>query len=140
MNDQSTKCLSNHDANAATKLATGNVTTHAIAILRNTFHDTPPSLDFTHPTQTTAPTMQCVVLIGMPILLATKTVKAVPNSIAKPLKNNDCHEETRLICIQRTGRYLGGVTSVIFVPIVDMTLWPSIQRPMIILSAPNRIK
>uniref|UniRef100_A0A915HQF6 Uncharacterized protein n=1 Tax=Romanomermis culicivorax TaxID=13658 RepID=A0A915HQF6_ROMCU len=78
--------LVKYAARAATALATGKVTTQAMAILRNVFQETPPSFDLNQPTQTTAPTAQCVVLTGMPILLATKTVKPVPNSMAKPLQ------------------------------------------------------
>lgn len=38
-----------------------------------------------YPTQTTEPTLQCVVDIGRPALLATNTVSAAPNSIVNPL-------------------------------------------------------
>lgn len=41
---------------------------------------------FIKPTHTTEPILQCVVLTGKPILLQANTVKALPSSIAKPLK------------------------------------------------------
>lgn len=37
------------------------------------------------PTQTTDPTLQCVVDIGRPDLLATSTVNAAPSSMVNPL-------------------------------------------------------
>lgn len=45
-----------------------------------------------HPTNTTLPTMQCVLDIGIPSLLASKTVAAELLSTVKPLKgdNNNC--------------------------------------------------
>ena len=44
------------------------------------------SLDLTRPTPTTEPTLQWVLLMGIPILEATSTVKAAPISIQNPLK------------------------------------------------------
>jgi hypothetical protein len=41
---------------------------------------------FANPMMTTDPTLQCVDDIGNPILLANKTVDALPISIVKPLK------------------------------------------------------
>lgn len=38
-----------------------------------------------HPTNTTLPTLQCVVEMGSPILLANSTVADAPFSITKPL-------------------------------------------------------
>ena len=64
---------------------TGTVTSHAKAMFRKTFQSV-ILLDLTRPTKITAPTKQCVVLIGMPKLEARSTVKTVPNSIIKPLK------------------------------------------------------
>lgn len=42
---------------------------------------------FAYPTNTTEPTLQWVVEIGIPILLAKSTVSAAPISMVKPLKN-----------------------------------------------------
>lgn len=39
-----------------------------------------------HPTNTTLPTLQCVVDIGSPSLLANNTVAEAPFSITKPLQ------------------------------------------------------
>jgi hypothetical protein len=47
------------------------------------------SRDLTLPTMTTEPTLQCVVLIGIPIFEATMTVNALPTSIQKPLKRKE---------------------------------------------------
>lgn len=85
--------------------ATGTVTTQAYIILRNRFQSTAELLavddvlpfssshivdflitrDLVYPTNTTEPTLQCVVEIGKPILLANKTVIAAPISIVNPL-------------------------------------------------------
>lgn len=65
---------------------TGNVTSHANTMLRNSFQFT-TSRDRTLPTMTTEPTLQWVVLIGMPTLEATSTVKAEPISMQKPLEH-----------------------------------------------------
>lgn len=59
--------------------AIGTVINHANAILRNSFHDTPLPPREAHPTQTTDPTLQCVVETGRPTLLASRTVTAAPN-------------------------------------------------------------
>lgn len=40
---------------------------------------------YVHPTNTTLPTLQCVVEIGSPSLLANSTVAEAPFSITKPL-------------------------------------------------------
>jgi len=58
--------------------AIGTVISHANAILRNSFHDTPSPPREAHPTHTTDPTLQCVVDTGRPILLANRTVTAAP--------------------------------------------------------------
>lgn len=58
--------------------ARGTVMIQANAILRNNFHDTPSPPRDAQPTQTTDPTLQCVVDTGTPILLASKTVAAAP--------------------------------------------------------------
>lgn len=59
--------------------ATGTVISHANAILRNSFHDTPSPPCEAHPTHTTEPTLQCVVDTGRPTLLANRTVTAAPS-------------------------------------------------------------
>lgn len=65
--------------------AIGRVITQARRMLTNrrqlTF-----SRERKRPTQTTEPTLQCVVEIGSPNLLAIRTVNAEPISIATPLK------------------------------------------------------
>lgn len=84
--------------------AIGTVTTQAYIIFLNKLQSTalcesmgaPDSIasvdDFLFmifvacPTNTTEPTLQCVVEIGRPILLAIKTVIAAPISIVNPLK------------------------------------------------------
>lgn len=78
---------------ALRKAATGTVTTHAYTIdlkrrQSTAFSFTPVTgcgLAFEYPTNTTEPTLQCVVEIGNPILLAKRTVIAAPISIVKPL-------------------------------------------------------
>lgn len=67
--------------------ATGRVTSHAKMIDRNSdqstfFSSSPPNA---HPTNTTLPTMQCVLEMGIPSLLANKTVVAAELSTVKPL-------------------------------------------------------
>lgn len=62
----------------------GNVTSHAIKMLRKMPQFT-LSFDRALPTPTTDPTLQCVVEIGRPILLATRTVSAAPISMHTPL-------------------------------------------------------
>lgn len=64
--------------------AAGKVTNHAARILRNIPQLT-LSLERARPTNTTEPTLQCVVDIGRPILLAINTVRAEPISIQTPL-------------------------------------------------------
>jgi hypothetical protein len=79
---------------AESTAATGTVTTHAYTIDRKSFQSTAfsftpvtgSSLAFEYPTKTTDPTLQCVVEMGKPILLANRTVIAAPISIVKPLK------------------------------------------------------
>lgn len=66
---------------------TGRVTTQARMMFRNSFQST-DSRDLTLPTQTTEPTLQCVVLMGMPTLEATRTVSALPTSMQKPLERS----------------------------------------------------
>jgi hypothetical protein len=82
-------------------IQTGTVIIQAMMIFRNRLQSTAFFLTvwlfsdecgsgsvrpLTHPTRTTEPTMQCVVEIGRPNLLANKTVVAAPNSITKPLE------------------------------------------------------
>lgn len=52
----------------------------------NNFQSTPSFDELAQPTNTTEPTLQCVVEIGRPILEATRTVNAAPISIVNPLK------------------------------------------------------
>ena len=49
----------------------------------------------TLPIATTDPTLQCVVLIGMPMLDARRTVAAAPISIVKPLQNKKREDQER---------------------------------------------
>ena len=70
---------------ALSKPETGSVTNQAMAIFLNSFQST-DSRDLARPTQTTEPTLQWVVDIGMPMLEATRTVTADPISIQNPLK------------------------------------------------------
>jgi hypothetical protein len=65
--------------------ATGNVTSQATTMFRNIDQST-FSRARNRPTKTTEPTLQCVVLIGMPTFDAIRTVRADPISIQKPLK------------------------------------------------------
>ena len=60
------------------------------------------------PTPSTAPTREWVVEMGSPIFEAIKIVVAAPNSAEKPLV---------------------GVSSVIFLPIVSITLHPQVASP-----------
>ena len=64
---------------------TGSVTSHAKTMFRNKDQST-LSRDRNLPTKTTDPTLQCVVLIGTPMLEAISTVSADPISIQNPLK------------------------------------------------------
>lgn len=74
------------------------VTTHAYTIFRKSFQSTACSCGIPaavssgvflcallYPTKTTEPTLQCVVDIGKPILLANSTVIAAPISMVNPL-------------------------------------------------------
>ena len=63
----------------------GIVTTQEITIFLNNDQST-TSLDLIRPTKTTDPTLQCVVLTGIPKFDASRTVRADPISIAKPLE------------------------------------------------------
>lgn len=63
----------------------GTVTSQARMMLRNRLQST-ESFDLTQPTVTTEPTLQWVVLTGIPRLEAISTVIADPSSIVKPLK------------------------------------------------------
>ena len=80
------KCTNNHATPAETNPATGVVTSQANAMFLNVLHDTRSVFDRAIPTHRTAPTILCVVLTGMPILLAKRIVNAVPSDIAKPLE------------------------------------------------------
>jgi len=63
----------------------GSVTSHAMTMLRKMDQST-FSRARNRPTNTTDPTLQCVVLMGMPTFDATSTVSAEPISIQKPLQ------------------------------------------------------
>lgn len=78
----------------------GNVMIQAKNMLRNSFQST-LDFDLTRPTKTTLPTLQCVVLTGIPIMEATNTVSADPISIQKPLQNNEtCMKSSLESCDQ----------------------------------------
>ena len=64
--------------------AIGSVTSHARTMLRKIDQST-FSRDRKWPTKTTEPTLQWVVLMGMPMLDAINTVSADPISMQKPL-------------------------------------------------------
>ena len=64
---------------------TGTVINAQAMMLPNTFQLT-ARRDRSHPTATTEPTMQWVVLTGRPTLEQIKTVHAVPSPIQKPLE------------------------------------------------------
>lgn len=98
---------------------TGIVTTHASTMFLNNLQSTPSVLDLAQPTKTTEPTLQCVVLMGRPILDASNTVKAAPISIVKPLE---------------------GVILVKSFPMVSMTRLPHIHNPNEIPIPPNNSK
>jgi len=65
----------------------GSVTNHAITMLRKMDQST-FSRARNRPTNTTEPTLQCVVLIGTPTFDATSTVSAEPISMQNPLQTN----------------------------------------------------
>lgn len=65
--------------------AMGTVPTQARIMFLKSFQST-FCLDLTRPTDTTEPTLQWVVLIGIPTLDARRTVKAEPTSMQNPLK------------------------------------------------------
>lgn len=79
---------------AESSAATGTVTSQAYTIDLKSFQSTAFSLTpvigssfaLEYPTKTTDPTLQWVVEMGRPILLAKRTVIAAPISIVKPLK------------------------------------------------------
>ena len=71
---------------AESPAATGRVTTQATTMFMKSLQLT-LDLERQRPTVTTEPTLQCVVDMGMPRLLAIKTVIADPNSMHTPLKN-----------------------------------------------------
>ena len=64
---------------------TGKATSQARMILRKMDQST-FSRERNRPTVTTLPTLQWVVLMGIPTLLATSTVNAEPISMQNPLK------------------------------------------------------
>jgi hypothetical protein len=95
-----TSCIKPAITPALIPPATGRVNTHANIIVPNSFQST-FLCDRVLPTNTTDPTLQCVVLIGKPRLDAANTVKAAPISMQKPLKhaktiaiNHLCHPST----------------------------------------------
>lgn len=80
---------------------TGTVTTHAYIIFLNSFQSTPFSLELNQPTNTTDPTLQWVVDIGKPILLANNTVNVAPISIVKPVDGEMVVRSSPMVCITR---------------------------------------
>ena len=72
--------------NADNNADIGTVMIHADIMFRNSFQSTPREFDVMYPTKTTEPTLQWVVEIGSPILLANSTVNADPISIVNPLQ------------------------------------------------------
>ena len=78
--------------------ATGSVTSHANIIDRKRvqstdFAEEPSSLPKTYPTNTTLPTMQWVLEMGIPSLLASSTVMAAEVSTVKPLSGRKKKQE-----------------------------------------------
>lgn len=75
--------------------AKGKVTSQAKIIVRKSVQSTffpLCSSGFIQPTKTTLPTMQCVLEIGMPNLLAIRTVVAELVSTVKPLENESLYK------------------------------------------------
>lgn len=110
------KCLKMAMAPAEKSADTGTVNSHAIDISPNSFQLT-PFVPLTCPTITTEPTLQWVVLTGMPTLEAIKTVVAEPISIVNPVDG---------VILERS------------LPIVWMTRLPQTQRPMLIQIPPYK--
>ena len=103
----------------APNAATGTLATHDAAIFPNTLKSTalaPPA----RPTPTTAPTSVCVVETGTAKngIEKISIVVAAPNSAAKPRV---------------------GVISVIFLPIVSITLQPQVITPIAMPAEPSKI-
>lgn len=125
--------------------ATGTVTSQAYTIDLKSFQSTAFSLTplvsvlaFEYPTNTTDPTLQCVVEIGNPILLANRTVIAAPISIVKPLKWKQ--NVANILCDKRnfkSSTYVDGVIFVRSVPTVSITRLPQSQRPTDMPTPPN---
>jgi hypothetical protein len=86
---------------AAIPPVTGTVTSQATIIFRNNDQST-LCCERTRPMVTTLPTLQCVVLIGMDIFDATRTVNAVDISMMKPLeeKQNEHNSNTMSVVDQ----------------------------------------
>ena len=82
-----TSCMRPAMTAALTPPATGRVSTHARKMLLNSFQST-FCRDRAQPTNTTEPTLQCVVLIGRPRLDAVRTVIAAPSSMQNPLHSH----------------------------------------------------
>lgn len=76
--------ISRYMASALMAPATGTVPTQARMMFLKSFQST-FCLDLTLPTDTTEPTLQWVVLMGIPTLEASRTVKADPTSMQNPL-------------------------------------------------------
>lgn len=90
----------------------GSVRIHDVKIFTNTFQFTffTPSAK---PTPTTAPTLACVVEMGIPRRVAIRTTR---------------------VAEKFTQKAFGGVTGVIFDPIVCMTWIPYVPRPTVIMA------
>jgi hypothetical protein len=86
----------------------GTVTNQAIKMFRKSLQST-AFLDRSQPTDTTEPTLQCVVLMGRPMFDAITTVRADASSILKPLE---------------------GVIGVRSFPMVWITLLPQTHSPI----------
>lgn len=122
---------------ADTPPVTGRVTSQARMMLRNKCQST-FSRDRNRPTKTTLPTLQCVVLMGIPTLLATKTVKAEPISMQKPLEKEEITDWTKRYLGWQGRRYLEGVMRVKSSPKVFITRRPRMHNPREIPAPPYK--
>ena len=101
-----TSCMRPAMTAALTPPATGRVSTHARKMLLNSFQST-FCRDRAQPTNTTEPTLQCVVLIGRPRLDAVRTVIAAPSSMQNPLHSHtDRHHKMISIGITDNRHYV----------------------------------
>lgn len=104
----------------------------ALQLLSLFWSDGPPLI---HPTNTTEPTLQWVVEIGRPTLLASSTVIAAPISIVKPLLE-ECYCKCEAFnFVDKT--YVEAVILVKSLPIVSMTRRPHNHKPIEMPTPPN---